>query len=128
MNSTHAGADVPRAESGRPVNEVTVGAVLAGEIGPDDIRISFDGLARQAAVAREHGDNQLAENLLRAAELVAVPEDQLLEYYELLRPGRATPDRLRSVGEELRDRGMPLVAALFTEAAAATPVARDGDA
>lgn len=127
MNSTHTGADVSRAQSGRPVDEVNVGAVLAGEIGPDDIRISADGLARQAAVAREHGDIQLAENLMRAAELVAVPEDRLLEYYELLRPGRSTPDRLRSVGEELLNRGMPLVAALFTEAAAATPVTRDGD-
>lgn len=127
MNPQHTGADVPRAQSGRPVNEVTVNAVLAGEIGLDDIRISPDGLARQAAVAREHGDVQLAENLMRAAELVAVPEDQLLEYYELLRPGRATPDRLRSAAEELRNLGMPLVAALFTEAAAATPMARDGN-
>lgn len=128
MNPEHAGSHVVRAQSGRPVDDVDVRAVLAGEIGPDDIRISPDGLARQAAVAGEHGDVQLAENLLRAAELVALPEDQLLEYYELLRPGRATPDRLRSVGEELASRGMPRVAALFTEAATATPVARDGDA
>ena len=127
MTVKHAGADIPRAHSGRPVNEVNVRAVEAGEIGPDDIRISADGLARQAAVAREHGDVQLAENLMRAAELVAVPEDQMLEYYELLRPGRATPDRLRSVGEELLNRGMPRVAALFKEAATATPVACDGD-
>lgn len=125
MNPEHAGPDVVRAQSGRAVNEVDVRAVLAGEIGPDDIRISSDGLARQAAVAREHGDVQLAENLLRAAELVALPEDQLLEYYELLRPGRATPDRLRAAGEGLASRGMPRVAALFTEAAT---VARDGNA
>ncbi|MGV0813472.1 diol dehydratase small subunit [Mycolicibacterium boenickei] len=44
---------------------------MASAIGPDDVRISPDGMARQAAVAREHGDVQLAENLLRAAELLA---------------------------------------------------------
>lgn len=124
MKPHHAGPDAVRAQSGRPVDDVDVPAVLAGEIGPDDIRISADGLARQAAVAREHGDVQLAENLLRAAELVSLPEDQLLEYYELLRPGRATSDRLRSVGKELAGRGMLRVAALFTEAAT---VARDGN-
>lgn len=127
MNAEHAGPDVVRAQSGRPVTEVDVGAVVAGDIGPDDVRISPDGLARQADVAREHGDVQLAENLLRAAELVALPEDQLLEYYELLRPGRTTPEGLRAAGEELSNQGLPRVAALFLEAATATPGARDGD-
>lgn len=127
MNAEHPEPDVVRAQSGRPVSEVDVAAVLAGDIGPDDIRISPDGLSRQADVAREHGDVQLAENLLRAAELVALPEDQLLEYYELLRPGRATPDGLRAAGEELSNRGLPRVAAMFMEAATAAPTARDED-
>lgn len=120
--------DPVRAHSGRPVSDVHVPAVLAGAIGPDDIRISADGLARQAGVAREHGDAQLAENLLRAAELVTVPEEQLLEFYELLRPGRATTEQLRATGAELVNRGMPRVARLFMEAATAKPAHRDGDA
>lgn len=117
MNDPGSDPSTVHAQSGRPVDEVDVTAVLAGEVGPDDIRISAGALARQAALARQHGDIQLAENLLRAAELVTVPEGQLLEYYELLRPGRATPGQLRAVGSELADRGMPRVAALFAEAA-----------
>ena len=127
MNAEHAGANAVRAQSGRPISDVTVAAVVAGDIGPDDIRISPEGLARQAEVARNHGDVQLAENLLRAAELVTLSEDQLLEYYELLRPGRTTADGLRAAGEELSSRGLPRVAALFLEAATATPSGRDED-
>lgn len=105
--------------SGRSVEEVTVAAVLAGELSPGDIRISREGLTRQADVARANGDAQLAENLLRAAELTAFTDHELLEYYELLRPGRADAERLRAVGDELAGRGAPRIAALFAEAAAA---------
>ena len=42
----------------------------------------------QAGIARAAGRDRLALNLERAAELVAVPQDVILETYEMLRPGR----------------------------------------
>ena len=108
-----------RAFSGRPVETIDVPTVLAGGLTADDIRISVDGLAHQAEVARRNGDVQLAENLLRAAELTAFSEDELLAYYELLRPGRATAEELHGIAQQLTARGAPRAAALFTEAATA---------
>lgn len=101
------------------MEEVSVDAVVAGKVGADDIRISREGLEHQAEAARAHGDVQLAENLLRAAELTALSDDELLEYYELLRPGRAEPTQLRVIGDKLASRGATRVAALFAEAAVA---------
>ncbi len=50
-----------RALSGRPVESLTVEAVQAGEVGVADLRIHPDTLDRQAVVAAEHGNPQLAE-------------------------------------------------------------------
>jgi len=108
-----------KAFSGRTVETIDVAAVRSGSLTADDIRISVDGLAHQAEVARANGDVQLAQNLLRAAELTAFSEDELLEFYELLRPGRATPEELRGTADQLTRRGAPLAAALFTEASTA---------
>jgi propanediol dehydratase small subunit len=43
----------------------------------------------------------LAANLRRAAELTAVPNDELLHMYELLRPGRASYDELVALAQTL---------------------------
>ena len=119
-------SDGRTAFSGRPVESIDVPTVRAGGLTADDIRISVDGLAHQAEVARRNGDVQLAENLLRAAELTAFSEDELLRFYELLRPGRATPEELRGIADQLTGRGAPRAAALFTEAS--TAYARRGAA
>ena len=80
-----------RALSGKPVESLTVEAVRAGEIGVADLRIHPETLERQAVVAEEHGNPQLAENLRRAAELTRLPDEEVLAIYEALRPGRSTP-------------------------------------
>lgn len=108
-----------QAFSGRPVESIDVPTVTAGGLTTDDIRISKSGLEHQAEVARRNGDVQLADNLLRAAELTAFAEEELLSYYELLRPGRATPAELQEVSRLLAARGAPRVAAMFAEAGAA---------
>lgn len=127
MSTDQSQRHAVHAQSGRSIDEIDVDAVVAGEIGPDDIRISPEGLARQAKAARDHGDTQLSENLLRAAELVALSEEQLLEYYEMLRPGRTDADGLRAAADDLANRGMPRVSALFKEAATRSRSAHDGD-
>jgi propanediol dehydratase small subunit len=106
-----------RALSGKAVDQLTVEAVRAGEIDVADLRIHPETLERQAAVAQEHGNPQLAENLRRAAELTRLPDDEVLAVYEALRPGRSTPAQLTALAASLAARGLPLCAALLTEAA-----------
>lgn len=97
--------------------DLTVEGVVAGQVTPDDIRISAETLRHQAEVARAHGNPQLAANFERAAELTALDEEEILALYELLRPGRATADQLRARADDLESRAAPLCAAFVREAA-----------
>jgi propanediol dehydratase small subunit len=107
-----------RALSGRPLDEITLGAAVRGDLSPADLRIHPQTLRRQAAVAEEHGNPQLGANLRRAAELTAVPDDEVLAIYEALRPGRSTLAALQALAGRLEDAHAPLCAALVREAAA----------
>ncbi|HJY62127.1 MAG TPA: diol dehydratase small subunit, partial [Streptosporangiaceae bacterium] len=106
-----------RALSGKPVEGLTVEAVRAGEIGLADLRIHPETLERQAVVAEEHSNPQLAENLRRAAELTQLPDEEVLAIYEALRPGRSTAAELTALAESLAARGLARCAALVAEAA-----------
>lgn len=94
-------ADNLKAVSGRTVNQITLEAAAAGELSDNDLRIRAETLRAQAEVARNAGYGQLAANLLRAAELTAVPNDELLKMYDLLRPGRASYDTLVALADHL---------------------------
>ena len=106
-----------QALSGRPVGELTLEAVRRGEVSLPDLRIHPATLERQAQVALEHGNPQLAENLRRAAELTGLGDDEVLAIYEALRPGRSTAAQLTTLAASLAARGLPRCAALLTEAA-----------
>ena len=108
----------PRALSGRPIDEITLEAVIRGDLSPADLRVHPDVLRHQAAVAEEHGNLQLGENLRRAAELTALPDDEVLAIYEALRPGRSTLAGLETIAARLEAADAPLCAALVREAAA----------
>lgn len=106
-----------RAASGRPVE--AIGLATLGELSPEDLRIGAETLRAQAAVAQEAGFTQLAENLTRAAELTAVPNDELLRMYEIMRPGRSTYDQLQEMATTLESRyGAVTTATMVREAAA----------
>jgi propanediol dehydratase small subunit len=68
-------------------------------------------------VAEEHANPQLAANLRRAAELTALPDEEVLAIYEALRPGRSSYDELRVLAESLEAGGAQRNAALLREAA-----------
>ena len=106
-----------RALSGKPVESLTVQAVRAGEIGLADLRIHPETLERQAVIAEQHGNPQLAGNLRRAAELTKLPDEEVLAIYEALRPGRSTAAELTGLAGTLAARGLPRCAALVGEAA-----------
>ena len=102
---------------GRPFDEITLEAAVRGELSPADLRVHPDTLRRQAAVAEEHGNPQLGENLRRAAELTALTDDEVLAVYEALRPGRSTLAGLQALAERLEAAPAPLCAAFVREAA-----------
>src|SRR5262245_46160405 len=105
-----------RAASGRLLDEITLDAIE--ELTIADVQISPAALRAQAEIARQAGYRQLAANLLRAAELTAVPNAELLRMYELLRPGRASYEELAALAETLEARyAAPENARLVREAA-----------
>jgi propanediol dehydratase small subunit len=93
--------DQLRAFNGRPLSEITPEAAASGDLSPADLRIHAETLRQQAGIAREAGYDQLAANLLRAAELTLVPNQEVLQIYDLLRPGRASFDQLNQLAERL---------------------------
>jgi propanediol dehydratase small subunit len=110
------GRDEAHTSSGRRVSELALEAVVQGEITPDDIRISPEVLRQQADFAEEGGNPQLADNLRRGAELVVFTDEELLELYETLRPGRASALELDELADRLEARAATLCAALVREA------------
>jgi propanediol dehydratase small subunit len=112
-------AETLRAASGRSFAEVDVPAALDGSLSPDDLRIHAETLRAQAQIAQAAGNPQLAANLLRAAELTAVPNEELLKMYDLLRPGRASHDRLMALAQLLESTYAASITAQFVREAAA---------
>jgi propanediol dehydratase small subunit len=104
---------------GKRPDDITLDRLVAGEVEMDDLRITPAALRMQAEIARAAGRPMLAENFERAAEMVDVPQDFLMQVYELLRPGRAkdkTP--LLEAARKLREEYGAERMARFVEEAA----------
>jgi len=121
-------ADYPLAEkrpelvkgrSGRQLEDISLDRVVAGEVTLADLTITPEALRMQAEIAAAANRRTLADNFERAAELIDVPQDVLMDIYELLRPGRApNKDRLVDAARRLRDTyGATRMAAFVEEAA-----------
>ena len=111
--------DLVTTPSGLRQADVTLDALRAGTVDRDDVRATEETIKRQAAVALAAGRMPLAENLLRAAELAAVPADTVLEIYTARRPRRATAADLEAWAERLeRELAAPRMATFVREALA----------
>jgi glycerol dehydratase small subunit/propanediol dehydratase small subunit len=126
---TRSRADYPLAETqpdrilgkrGIRLTEITLEAVIAGDVTMEDLRITPEALRAQADIARDAGRPTLAFNFERAAELVDVPQDVIMQVYEL-RPGRARSRQqlLDAAATLRRDHGAERMAAFVEEAAQA---------
>ena len=110
--------DWVKTPQGRPVSSIDLDAVANGEVQNSDLRISRDMLLTQALVAEDVGKPQVAENLRRAAELTAVPDDLVIKMYDSLRPNRSTRAQLDALAQRLTGEfNAPLCAKLVQEAA-----------
>jgi propanediol dehydratase small subunit len=108
-----------RGKRGLALQDITLAAVLAGEVTMEDLQITPKALQDQAEIAADAGRATLALNFARAAELVDVPQDLIMSTYELLRPGRARlKQELYDRAALLRTRYAALQIAAFIEEAA----------
>ena len=110
--------DNVRTFTGRSLQDLSIEKVLAGELTVEDFRTSAETLREQANAAESGGYRQLAENLRRAAELTCISNEEVLEIYNQLRPGRGNYNSLSALAERLEnDYQATLTAALVREAA-----------
>jgi propanediol dehydratase small subunit len=106
--------DLVRTPSGIALDELE----LHGEgVETDELRATPETLRLQAAVARASGRTQLADNLLRAAELAPLPDETILKIYTALRPRRSSAEELQAWAERLDGWQAPVTAAFVREAA-----------
>ena len=111
-------ADKLRTPTGKRIGEVTIEALMADKISPEDVRITPETLEMQAQVAESRGRDRLAANMRRAAELIAVPDERILEIYNAMRPYRSTKSDLYAIADELESKyGAKVTANLVREAA-----------
>jgi propanediol dehydratase small subunit len=103
--------------SGTSVDEISVDAIRRGDITLDDVRVHPDTLERQARIAEQTNNPQLANNFLRAAELTRLSDEEVMALYESLRPQRSTVQQLRSIADDLRSKSAHRNAELFDQAA-----------
>jgi len=108
-----------RGHGGKALGEITLDRLVAGEVTLDDLRITPAALKLQAEIAEAANRPRLAANFERASELVDVPQDFVMEVYELLRPGRARSKApLIEAARKLRQSyGATRMAAFVEEAA-----------
>lgn len=106
-----SGAPAERASAGQELIEI-----VDDDLGMTAFAITEAALEAQAEVAEAHGNPRLAENFRRAAELTRLSDDQVLDLYELLRPGRSSPEQLRATATRLAEQQMVRCAALIREA------------
>lgn len=117
------GSDYPLGAN-RPDLVRTPGGLTLDELDLDgagletaELRATPETLRLQAEVARATGRTQLADNLLRAAELAPLPDETILEIYTALRPRRSSADELAEWAERLDGWNAPATAAFVREAA-----------
>ena len=93
-----------KSKTGKSLKDININNILDGKITADDIKISKKTLIMQGEIAKEAGRTQLNDNFVRASELIEVPDKELLEIYEKLRPNRSTKSELLEIAKSLYDK------------------------
>ncbi|MGI6677713.1 MAG: diol dehydratase small subunit [Dehalobacterium sp.] len=110
--------DLIKSRTGKKIDDLTLDAVMKGEVTFKDFAIDPQVLEYQAQIAESMGRNQIAENLRRSMELTTVPDEEVLSLYNALRPYRSTKDDLLSYADHLEKTYQAAQCAqLFREAA-----------
>ncbi len=107
-----------KSATGKVLADFSLEKVKSGELKAEDFRIAPETLELQAQVAESVDRGNLARNMRRAAELIAVPDDRLLNVYNALRPYRSTKAELYGIADELEQKYQCKVNAAFIREAA----------
>lgn len=111
-------ADQIKSPTGKTLSEITLDKVMNGEVTAEDCKIRPETLELQAQIAESVGRNAFAKNLRRAAELIVIPDERLLEIYNALRPYRSTKAELIAIADELDNQYQAKINAAFVREAA----------
>lgn len=107
-----------KSATGKVLADFSLDKVKSGDLTAEDFRIAPETLELQAQVAESVGRDTLARNMRRAAELISVPDDELLQVYNALRPYRSTKAELYALADQLESTyGCTINAAFIKEAA-----------
>lgn len=93
--------ELVKTATNRPLSEITFQNFLKGNISAKDMRVAPETLELQAQIAESTGRTALARNMRRAAELIPVPDERVLEIYNALRPNRSSKEELLAIAQEL---------------------------
>ena len=108
-----------KGKRGIALSELTMDAVLEGRVALEDLQITPEALLKQAEIAKSVGRATLSGNFERAAEMNKLPNSEVMEIYELLRPGRAgSKSTLLEAAQKIRSRYSAEGLAEFIEEAA----------
>lgn len=108
-----------KGKRGIALSELTMDAVLEGRVALEDLQITPEALLKQAEIAKSVGRATLSGNFERAAEMNKLPNSEVMEIYELLRPGRAgSKSTLLEAAQKIRGRYSAEGLAEFIEEAA----------
>lgn len=110
--------DLVKTSTGKTLNDITLEAVVKGEIKAEEVRITPATLDLQAQIADKVHRPQIARNLRRAAELTRVADERILEIYNALRPYRSTKVELLAIAEELENKYQAKICGAFVREAA----------
>jgi len=110
-------SDLLFTHNGVNINDITFENIYAGVLSRDECRISKDSLILQAKIADDIGNTHLAGNFRRAAEMIEIESDRIIEIYNALRPYRSTEGELRKVVKELKEKYNATITATFIEEA-----------
>lgn len=102
----------------RSLDDITLDAVMAGQVSMDDMRISPEILKAQGQIAKAGGRDQIEYNFSRAAEMTKVGDKRLLEMYNALRPYRSSKQELLAMADELEKEYGAVICAEFVREAA----------
>ena len=108
-----------KGKRGMALSELTIEAVLEGNVDLDDLQITPEALLQQAEIAKSVGRKTLSENFERAAEMNNLPNSEVMKIYELLRPGRTeSMSTLLDAAKKIRTEYQAEKLAKFIEEAA----------
>lgn len=111
--------------SGKKLSDMKIEQIYDGTLTAEDMRISPATMEMQAQVSESANNAAFATNLRRAAELIAVPDERLLEMYNALRPYRSTKQELIDMAEELENKYSAFNSAKLVREACAVYEKRD---